>query len=78
MARLDLSGSEKPGQIQENLMAYMCLFAGLPGMVGVDEAGPDGETLGCVTFGCVTPWFVSNRGAPGDCILRAGWGEEGG
>jgi hypothetical protein len=26
---LDVSGTEKPRQIQENLMAYMRLFAGL-------------------------------------------------
>jgi len=67
MAPLDFSGSEKPGQIQENLIAYMRLFAGLPGMVMEDAAPSDGEVF----------WFVSNRPAPGNCILRARWKVEG-
>jgi hypothetical protein len=29
---LDLSGIQTPRQIQENLMAYIRLFAGLPGI----------------------------------------------
>jgi hypothetical protein len=52
---LDFSGTEKPRQIQENLIAYMRLFAGLPGTTLYD-----GESF----------WFVSNTSAPGNCILR--------
>jgi GNAT superfamily N-acetyltransferase len=55
---LDLSGSEKPAQIQENMIAYMRLFADLPGMVM-----HDGESF----------WFVSNKSAPGNVILRTRW-----
>jgi GNAT superfamily N-acetyltransferase len=59
--RLDLSASAFPARIQENLIAYMRLFAGLPGMAMYDEAD---------AF-----WFVCGRGAPGNCILRARWTE---
>jgi GNAT superfamily N-acetyltransferase len=59
---LDLSRTGKPARIQENLIAYMRLFAGLPGMVMRDDD----------IF-----WFVCGRGAPGDTILRARWPEEG-
>ncbi len=52
---LDLSGTEKARQIQENLMGYMRLFAGLPGM-----------TL----YEAESFWFVSNKSAPGNTILR--------
>jgi hypothetical protein len=52
---LDFSGTEKPRQIQENLMAYMRLFAGLTG-----TAMFDAESF----------WFVSNTSAPGNMILR--------
>jgi len=52
---LDFSGTEKPRQIQENLIAYMRLFAGLPGTTLYDT-----ESF----------WFVSNTSAPGNCILR--------
>ncbi len=52
---LDLSGTEKPRQIQENLMAYFRLFAGLPGMTLYDA-----ESF----------WFVNNTSAPGNMILR--------
>ena len=52
---LDLSGMEKPRQIQENLMAYMRLFAELPGITLYDA-----ESF----------WFVSNKPAPGNSILR--------
>lgn len=62
MTSLDLSNSELPERIQENLITYMRLFAGLPGMVMEDRD----------TF-----WFVSGRGAPGNNILRARWSEEG-
>lgn len=52
---LDVSGTEKPCQIQENLMAYMRLFAGLPGVMLYDA-----ELF----------WLVSNQPAPGNMILR--------
>jgi hypothetical protein len=55
LSPLDFSGTEKPRQIQENLMAYMRLFAGLPGMTLYDA-----ESF----------WFVSNKPAPGNYILR--------
>ena len=58
---LDLSGSGLQAQIQANMMAYMRLFAGLPGMYMRDDQ----------VF-----WFVSNRPAPGDCILKAHWPED--
>lgn len=52
---LDFSGTEKPRQIQENLIAYMRLFAGLPGTMLHDA-----ESF----------WFVSNKSTPGNMILR--------
>jgi GNAT superfamily N-acetyltransferase len=55
---LDLSGSDTPRQVQANLIAYMRLFAGLPGMVMEDAD----------TF-----WFVSHKPAPGDIVLHAHW-----
>jgi GNAT superfamily N-acetyltransferase len=55
LSPLDLSGTEKPRQIQENLMAYMRLFAELPGITLYDA-----ESF----------WFVSNKSAPGNMILR--------
>ena len=58
---LDLSRSEKPAQIQENLIAYMRLFAGLPGMVMHDAD----------SF-----WFVSGKPAPGNVILRTRWPDD--
>lgn len=59
---LDLSGSEKPRQVQENMMAYWRLFAALPGMVMVDNS----ESF----------WFVCNKPAPGDIILRTQWPDD--
>lgn len=59
---LDLSGSDLPGQIQENMIAYMRLFAGLPGIIMHDST----ESF----------WFVSNKPAPGNATLRARWLEE--
>ncbi len=59
---LDLSRTEHPRQIQGNLIAYMRLFAGLPGMVIHDDA----ETF----------WFVSRQPAPGNSILRARWPDD--
>src|SRR5215213_4630428 len=55
---LDLSQSRLAGQIQENLIAYMRLFEGLPGIVMHDA-----ESF----------WIVSNKPAPGNAILRARW-----
>src|SRR5215469_9519520 len=55
---LDLSGTEKPRQIQENIIVYMRLFAGLPGITKYDA-----ESF----------WFVSNKSAPGNYILRIRW-----
>jgi GNAT superfamily N-acetyltransferase len=54
---LNLSHTSIPHQIQANLIAYMRLFAGLPGMTmhDADDAF----------------WFVSNKPAPGNNILRA-------
>ncbi len=52
---LDVSGTGKLRQIQENLMAYLRLFAGLPGMTLYDA-----ESF----------WLVSNTSAPGNMILR--------
>lgn len=47
--------------IQRNLIAYVRLFAGLPGITMHDA-----ESF----------WFVSNRHAPGNIILRAAWTSE--
>lgn len=58
---LDLSGSERPAQIQENLIAYMRLFAGLPGILMHDA-----ESF----------WIVTKNTAPGTSILRARWPPE--
>jgi len=55
---LDLSRTEKPRLIQENLIAYMRLFADLPNM-----HMHDAETF----------WFISHKPAPGNSILRARW-----
>lgn len=59
MSRLDLSASDIPRKIQGNMIAYMALFAELPGTVMEDT-----------TEGF---WFVSHKGAPGNYILRASW-----
>jgi ribosomal protein S18 acetylase RimI-like enzyme len=58
---IDFSRTEKPRQIQENMISYMRLFAGLPGM-----AMYDAESF----------WFVCNKSAPGDVILRANWPDD--
>lgn len=58
---LDLSGSDTARQIQENLMAYMNLFSGLPNMIEYDAD---------------IYWFVSNKPAPGNSILRTHWSQE--
>jgi GNAT superfamily N-acetyltransferase len=53
---LDLSRTDIPRQIQESLIAYMRLFAGLPEIVMHDK-----ETF----------WFICHKGAPGRSILRS-------
>ena len=58
---LDLAHGEMPAQIQANLIAYMRLFAGLPGVVTHDS-----DDL---------YWLISHKGAPGNSILRARWSE---
>lgn len=58
---LDFSLTEKPALVQENMIAYMRLFAGLSG-VTVRDAD---------TF-----WIVSHKPAPGNVILRARWPQE--
>ena len=55
---LDLSRTAIPRRIQENLIAYMRVFVGLPGVTSYDA-----ESF----------WFVSNRIAPGNIILRTNW-----
>jgi len=60
-SRLNFAASQKPAQIQENMIAYMRLFAGLPGMLMVDTKQ---------LF-----WFISHKPAPGNVILRARWSE---
>ncbi|MBZ0303669.1 MAG: hypothetical protein K8J31_28270 [Anaerolineae bacterium] len=55
---LDLSDRDTPRHIQENMIAYMRLFAGLPGMISYDAE---------------TYWFVCGKPAPGNIILRANW-----
>jgi ribosomal protein S18 acetylase RimI-like enzyme len=59
---LDFSAKGKPAQVQENMIEYMRLFANLPGMVMVDDA----ETF----------WFISQKSAPGNIVLRARWPAE--
>ncbi|MBI1258238.1 MAG: GNAT family N-acetyltransferase [Chloroflexi bacterium] len=60
-SRLDLSQGDIPAQIQANLIAYMRLFAGLPGVVTHDS-----DDL---------YWIISHKPAPGNVILRARWSE---
>jgi GNAT superfamily N-acetyltransferase len=54
---LNLASTPIPRQIQANLIAYMRLFAGLPGMAMYDA----GDAF----------WFVCGKPAPGNNILRA-------
>ena len=60
-SHLDLSQTDIPRQIQGNFIAYMRLFAGLPGMVMEDSD----------VF-----WFISHKPAPGNVILRAHWPDD--
>lgn len=55
---LDLAHTDKPRQIQANLIAYMSLFAGLPNVKMVDDD---------------VYWLISHKPAPGNVILRANW-----
>jgi len=66
MGFLDLSSSTLPENIQENLVAYMRMFADLPGMAMEDTSTPEEQTF----------WFISRRGAPGDNILKVRWNKE--
>jgi ribosomal protein S18 acetylase RimI-like enzyme len=54
---LDLSRTGKSSPIQQNMIAYMRLFVGLPGIASHEDAD---------TF-----WIVSGSGAPGNGIYRA-------
>jgi ribosomal protein S18 acetylase RimI-like enzyme len=58
----DMTGGGMPGLVQANLIAYMRLFAVVPGTHMRDDA----EAF----------WFVSGRPAPGNVILRARWPAE--
>lgn len=58
-SKLDLAGGESPRQVQENMIAYLRLFAGLPGIISYDAAD--------------AYWFVCGQPAPGNIILRANW-----
>lgn len=55
---LDFSATDKPRRIQDNLIAYMRLFADLPGVITVDDG----------SF-----WIIYDKGAPGSIILRINW-----
>jgi GNAT superfamily N-acetyltransferase len=55
VAHPPLSSTEIADQVQENMLAYFRLFAGLPGITVVDED----------VF-----WLVSTRGEPGNHLLR--------
>jgi hypothetical protein len=57
---LNLSDSPISRKIQGNLIAYMSLFAGLPNMFMRDDS---------------VYWFISNKDAPGNIILRANWSD---
>jgi GNAT superfamily N-acetyltransferase len=58
---IDFSHTEKPQQIQSNMIAYMRLFADLPGIT-VHDADPF--------------WIISHRPAPGNAIYRARWSSD--
>jgi GNAT superfamily N-acetyltransferase len=55
---LDFSNTEKPQQIKENMVAYMRLFTGVPGITVYDAD----------VF-----WIVSHRPAPGNAIYKINW-----
>ncbi len=52
----DMSGSDLPRQIQANLIAYMRLFTGLPGV----SVRSDDDLF----------WIINNQPAPGNFVLR--------
>ena len=56
LPRSSSSGNEIVDRIQENLIAYFRLFAGLPGAAFVEED---------------VTWFVNSRDEPGNHVLRA-------
>ncbi len=58
---IDMSRTEKPHQIQANMIAYMRLFGDLPGIRISDT-----ESF----------WIVSNKPAPGNFVLRTQWPTE--
>jgi|GEM_PF-777888 len=62
MTYLDLSSTDIAARIQANLIAYMRLFADLPGVTVQDS--PD-------LF-----WIISGSGAPGNGIFLSRWPEE--
>lgn len=55
---LDFSQTDKPRQIQENMIAYMRLFDGLDGTLM-----EDGDTF----------WIITGDRAPGNNLLKAHW-----
>jgi ribosomal protein S18 acetylase RimI-like enzyme len=58
---IDLSHTAIPQQIQENMVAYLRMFAGLPGIT-IHDAD---------TF-----WIVSHQPAPGNVVLQTRWTAE--
>ena len=58
---LDLTHTDLSRRIQANMIAYMKLFAGLPGAIIVDD-----EAF----------WIVTGDRAPGNMILRAAWDDD--
>jgi len=56
---VDFSATEKPAQVQENLIAYYRLFAPLPGMVMVDDA----ESF----------YLIGRKPDPDNIILHTRW-----
>jgi len=56
LSQLSPSGIEKVDQMQENLIAYFRLFAGLPGITFAEED---------------VTWLVNAKAEPGNHVLRA-------
>lgn len=59
LTQINFSTTEKPAQVQENMIAYYRLFTPLPGMVVVDDAE------------CF--YFIGLKPGPDNMILRARW-----
>ena len=55
LSQLSPSGIEKVDRMQENLIAYFRLFAGLPGVTFAEED---------------VTWLINDEGAPGNHLLR--------